>query len=176
MQAIISGAVGGAAGMVLGAFLAPFQSNIATMETDNMPIKDQFRYGMREIGAQSRSWGKNLLVIGAVFSCSECFVEKARGRTDRWNPIYGGCITGAALAASGAPSPPPLCALIPASCQLHALTRCLQNVSHRSRTAGDGHRLRWLRSLLGCHRRNGLRPLRRLTGANSSRAIAHTAL
>jgi len=103
MQAIISGAVGGAAGMVLGAFLAPFQSNIATMETDNMPIKDQFRYGMREIGAQSRSWGKNLLVIGAVFSCSECFVEKARGRTDRWNPIYGGCITGAALAASAGP-------------------------------------------------------------------------
>ena len=42
-------------------------------------------------------------VIGAVFSCTECFVEKARGRTDRWNPVVGGCITGAVLAHGSGP-------------------------------------------------------------------------
>ena len=70
MQAIISGVVGGGAGMVLGAILAPFNSNISSMETDNLPMKEQFRRGLREMGSQSKSWGKNLMVIGAVFSCS----------------------------------------------------------------------------------------------------------
>ena len=103
MQAIISGVVGGGAGLVFGAILAPFQSNIAQMESENLPMREQFRRGMKEMGSQSRSWGRNFMVIGGVFSCSECFVEKTRGRHDRWNPIYGGCITGAALAANAGP-------------------------------------------------------------------------
>jgi import inner membrane translocase subunit TIM22 len=101
MQAIISGVVGGGAGLVLGAILAPFNSNVSSMEVDNLPMREQFRRGFKEMGTQSRSWGKNLMVIGAVFSCSECFVEKTRARTDRWNPIFGGCITGGVLAANG---------------------------------------------------------------------------
>ena len=100
VQAIISGAAGGVAGLVLGAVLTPFNSSLA-METENLPLKDQFKRGFQEMGSQSRSWGKSLMVIGAVFSCSECFVEKTRGRTDRWNAIYGGCITGGALAVQG---------------------------------------------------------------------------
>ena len=103
MQAIIAGVVGGGAGLVLGAVLAPFNSNVANMEVDGLPMREQFRRGFREIGTQSRSWGKNLMVIGAVFSCSECFVEKTRARTDRWNPIFGGCITGGVLAANAGP-------------------------------------------------------------------------
>ena len=106
MQAIISGGVGGLAGMVLGAVLAPFQSNMATIEQQDLPMKEQFRRGFKEMGVQSRSWGKNLALIGAVFSCTECFVEKSRGRHDRWNPILGGCATGAILAANGAPRAP----------------------------------------------------------------------
>ena len=104
MQAIISGAVGGVAGMALGAVLAPFNSSMG-VETENLPMKEQFRRGFREMGTQSRSWGKNLMVIGAVFQCSECFVEKTRGTTDKWNPVAGGCITGGALAVSGACTP-----------------------------------------------------------------------
>lgn len=104
IQAILAGAVGGVAGLALGAVLAPFNnSTMANMETENLPMRDQFRRGMKEVGTQSKSWGKNLMVIGAVFSVSECFVEKTRGRKDRWNPIMGGCITGGALAASAGP-------------------------------------------------------------------------
>mmetsp|Transcript_16526 Transcript_16526/g.35426 ORF Transcript_16526/g.35426 Transcript_16526/m.35426 type:complete len:93 (+) Transcript_16526:1-279(+) len=66
-------------------------------------MKEQMRRGMKEVGTQSRSWGKNLLVIGAVFSCTECFVEKTRGRSDKWNAIGGGCLTGGILAASSGP-------------------------------------------------------------------------
>ena len=71
MQAIISGAVGGGAGLVLGAILAPFNSNVANMEVDNLPMREQFRRGFREMGNQSKSWGKNLMVIGACQS-GEC--------------------------------------------------------------------------------------------------------
>lgn len=87
--------------MALGAVLAPFQSNMG-VETEHLPLKEQFRRGFREMGVQSRSWGRNLAVIGAVFQCSECFVEKTRGRHDRWNPVLGGCVTGGALAIQGA--------------------------------------------------------------------------
>ena len=103
MQAIQQGAAGGVLGMLLGAVLAPFSSNVTNLENTDLPMREQFRRGGREIAAQSRSWGKNLLVIGAVFSCSECFVEKTRGRHDRWNPIVGGCVTGGILAASAGP-------------------------------------------------------------------------
>ena len=102
VQALISGAAGGVLGLALGAVLTPFNSNLQ-LEADNLPLRQQFRKGFKEMGSQSRSWGKNLMVIGAVFSCSECFVEKTRGRTDRWNSIYGGCITGGALAAQAGP-------------------------------------------------------------------------
>eukprot|EP00308_Calcidiscus_leptoporus_P022646 CAMPEP_0119377806 /NCGR_PEP_ID=MMETSP1334-20130426/46745_1 /TAXON_ID=127549 /ORGANISM="Calcidiscus leptoporus, Strain RCC1130" /LENGTH=164 /DNA_ID=CAMNT_0007396833 /DNA_START=11 /DNA_END=505 /DNA_ORIENTATION=+ len=103
MQAIIAGLVGGGAGMVLGAVLTPFNSSIQQLETQDLPLKEQLRRGAKEVGVQSRSWGKNLMVIGAVFSCTECFVEKARGRSDRWNAIGGGCITGGVLAAGAGP-------------------------------------------------------------------------
>ncbi|KAL3923752.1 MAG: hypothetical protein SGPRY_004125, partial [Prymnesium sp.] len=85
------------AGLVLGAVLAPFNSSLGA-ESEHLPIREQAKRGLREMGVQSRSWGKNLAVIGAVFQCSECFVEKTRGRSDRWNAVGGGCLTGGALA------------------------------------------------------------------------------
>ena len=104
MTALMSGVVGGGCGLVLGAVLVPFGSALQTEEFNNLPLKQQFRRGMQEVGSSSRSWGKNLAVIGAVFSCTECFVEKARGRSDKWNPVAGGCITGAVLAHSSGPA------------------------------------------------------------------------
>ena len=41
--------------------------------------------------------------LARYFSTTECFVEKARGRTDKWNQIGGGCLTGAILAYGSGP-------------------------------------------------------------------------
>jgi len=103
MQSIIAGMAGGVLGLGLGVILAPFQSNVQSMEASDLPMREQMRRGAREMASQSRSWGKNLMTIGAVFSVSECIVEKSRGRKDRWNPILGGCVCGAVLAAPGGP-------------------------------------------------------------------------
>ena len=103
MNALISGAAGGVMGLALGAVLFPFSNSQQAVETENLPMREQVRRGMKEMGSQSKSWGKNLMVLGAVFSCSECFVEKSRGRSDRWNAVYGGCITGAVLARDAGP-------------------------------------------------------------------------
>ena len=80
-QMVVSGAVSGLAGIVLGAVLAPFNSSMQA-QIEHLPLRQQFVRGGQEIAAQSKSWGKNLAVIGAVFSTTECFVEK-RARPHR---------------------------------------------------------------------------------------------
>ena len=106
MQAIIAGVVGGGAGMVLGAVLAPFNSSVTNLENTDLPLREQFRRGGREIAAQSRSWGKNLLVIGAAWLLAFPFVIfTAQGVPLIWRERYvaGGCafLQCTALAALG---------------------------------------------------------------------------
>ena len=151
MQAIISGGAGGVLGLGLGAILMPFNSSVTQMETQNVPLREQFRRGFKEMGAQSRSWGKNLMVIGAVFSCSECFLEKTRGRTDRWNSIGGGCIAGGVLGAPGA------CRSRSSRAASPALTRAY---SARSWTASGRDGVCRLCRVQRCARCDGIRPLR----------------
>lgn len=151
MNAMMSGAAGGAMGLVLGAVLMPFSASAQMDAEANKPLRQQIRTGVREMGVQSKSWGKSLMMIGAIFSCTECFVEKARGRHDRWNAVGGGCITGGILAANGAR--PASHASPPGRSVAADLLRC----AARSRAAGDGDRLRGLRRLLLCDRRARLR-------------------
>lgn len=48
-------------------------------------------------------YGKSFAVVGFLFAGSECVIEKARGRTDIWNGLAGGCAAGAMLAYKGGP-------------------------------------------------------------------------
>lgn len=50
-----------------------------------------------------RSYAKGFGAMGALFAGSECVIEKARAKHDRWNSIYAGCTAGAVLAHSGGP-------------------------------------------------------------------------
>ena len=139
--------------MALGAILVPFSQTLQTEEFNNLPMRQQVRRGFQEVGSSSRSWGKNLAVIGAVFSCTECFVEKTRGRTDRWNPVFGGCITGGVLAVRAAPtretaSRPSPHAPAKISARAPSLTAACSRALLRTRRQALGHRA-WRLAALG---------------------------
>lgn len=50
-----------------------------------------------------RSYAKGFGMMGALFSGSECVIEKFRAKHDMYNSIYAGCSAGAILAHSGGP-------------------------------------------------------------------------
>ena len=52
------------------------------------------------IRASFLKW-KGFAATGALFVASECAVEKARGKSDIYNAVVGGCVAGAALSAGG---------------------------------------------------------------------------
>ena len=70
-------------GGLLGAALGPV---FYAFETSNpayadLPLRQQLRIAGRDIAARSRTWGRNFGVLGGLFSVSECFVAKVRGRS-----------------------------------------------------------------------------------------------
>ena len=69
----------------------------------DLPIRQQLRLGLRDMGRQSFSSAKNFGLIGAVFSGTECCIEGLRAKNDLWNGVLGGCVTGGALAAKAGP-------------------------------------------------------------------------
>jgi mitochondrial import inner membrane translocase subunit TIM22 len=69
----------------------------------DLPIRQQLKHGLRDMGRQSFSSAKNFGLIGAIFSGTECCIEGLRAKNDLWNGVAGGCITGGALAAKAGP-------------------------------------------------------------------------
>jgi import inner membrane translocase subunit TIM22 len=50
------------------------------------------------------SSGKNFMIVGALFTLSECALEKLRGKKDMKNAIMSGFMTGALLSARAGPT------------------------------------------------------------------------
>mmetsp|Transcript_20687 Transcript_20687/g.25602 ORF Transcript_20687/g.25602 Transcript_20687/m.25602 type:complete len:229 (-) Transcript_20687:126-812(-) len=96
---------GGVMGLVMGVFLGamsdmtPPVTVINGKEVPQAPLKEQMRTTMRATADKSLYWCRNFAFITGVFSGSECLVEKFRGKTDVWNPVVSGCVTGAMMQA-----------------------------------------------------------------------------
>eukprot|EP01129_Flabellula_baltica_P007864 TRINITY_DN3084_c0_g1_i1.p1 TRINITY_DN3084_c0_g1~~TRINITY_DN3084_c0_g1_i1.p1 ORF type:complete len:116 (-),score=22.55 TRINITY_DN3084_c0_g1_i1:18-365(-) len=81
----------------------------SAMETnwENMPKQwsktKKFKESLRQTGRAGWQSGKGFAVWGAVWSGTECAVEKARGKTDLGNSLIAGCITGIVLTARAGP-------------------------------------------------------------------------
>jgi len=72
-------------------------------EIASLPIRQQLRQGLREMGRASYSSAKNFGMVGAIFSGTECCIEGFRAKNDLYNGVAAGCITGGALAAKAGP-------------------------------------------------------------------------
>lgn len=61
-------------------------------------IREQsIREVMRDLRKRGHSYGKNFAIVGAMFACTDCAVETARGKSDHLNGIMSGCITGGVI-------------------------------------------------------------------------------
>ena len=46
-----------------------------------LPMKEQLRRGLKDMGSRSFSSAKNFALVGAIFSGTECCIEGVRGGT-----------------------------------------------------------------------------------------------
>lgn len=68
-----------------------------------LPLRQQLRAGLKDMGQRSFSSAKNFGKVGAIFSGTECCIEGFRAKNDLANGVMAGCITGGVLAASAGP-------------------------------------------------------------------------
>lgn len=101
----------GGAGFALGGAFGLFMSSMAYdtplspqgQEMSKLPVKEQLRRGLKDMGSRSYSSAKNFMIIGAAYSGTECAVESLRAKNDLTNSVVAGCITGGALAYKAGP-------------------------------------------------------------------------
>ena len=109
-KTIISGVLGAGMGGLFGVL---FSSNPGDLS--HIPVPDaqgkypaapkfNWKQHAQQTWKGAKFYGKSFGMVGAIFAGSECVVEKARGKTDVWNGVLGGCATGAGLAYKGGAS------------------------------------------------------------------------
>ncbi|CDI75559.1 mitochondrial import inner membrane translocase subunit Tim17 domain-contraining protein, putative [Eimeria praecox] len=100
LRAAATSVGGGLLGIVLGAFFFTMKP----VDVDNsLGLRAQLRQQYKSFIPEVTATAKNFAKIGGLYSLAECIVDKARATHDLRGAIYGGCLTGAALAVRGGP-------------------------------------------------------------------------
>lgn len=94
----LSATAGSVLGLGFGLFFGGYANAVDKAVELQGPTSAKLRVGFREAGIAMRSYAKHFAIFGAVFSTSECTVEKVRARHDLYNSVIAGCATGAILA------------------------------------------------------------------------------
>lgn len=81
----------------------PLATSPAAQAVKELPIAQQLKIGLKDMGSRSFSSAKNFGKVGAIFSGTECCIEGFRAKNDLTNGILAGCITGGVLAAPAGP-------------------------------------------------------------------------
>ncbi|RYP60699.1 hypothetical protein DL769_008003 [Monosporascus sp. CRB-8-3] len=116
-KSVVSGVMGFGMGGLFGMFMAsmsydtPFHgaagapgSAGAANSIASLPMRQQLRLGLKDMGARSWSTARNFGMVGLMFSGIECGIEGFRARNDLANGVAAGCLTGGILARSGGPT------------------------------------------------------------------------
>ena len=108
---VMSGVMGFALGGAFGLFMSsmrydtPLSTTLPGTSTviADLPIRQQLKHGLKDMGKASLSSAKNFGMIGTMFTGTECAIEGLRAKNDLWNGVAGGCITGGVLAMKAGP-------------------------------------------------------------------------
>ena len=106
-KSILSGGAGFALGGAFGLFMSSMSYDTSmsaqSQALANLPWPQQLRAGLKDMGSRSFSSAKNFMMIGAMYSGTECCIEGLRAKNDLTNSVAAGCITGGALAYKAGP-------------------------------------------------------------------------
>lgn len=115
-KTVIATIGGGVLGVASGIFLTALEAGGGPSMYNNMPgqpdlvknpPKSKVLHALKQTGAQmwdrSRFYTKSFALVGGIYSTFDCAVEKYRGKHDRLNSLYAGCMSGGVLAYSTGP-------------------------------------------------------------------------
>jgi import inner membrane translocase subunit TIM22 len=83
-------------GMLFGALDTP-------LHAETMTARQQFVHAARTMGSRSMHMAKTFAIMGAIFSGTECLIEKARAKHDAVNTATAGCVTGGSMSVRAGP-------------------------------------------------------------------------
>ncbi|KAK5193959.1 Mitochondrial import inner membrane translocase subunit tim22 [Exophiala xenobiotica] len=106
-KSIMAGAMGGVLGGAFGLFMSSMAYDTPLspqgQQITSLPVREQLKRGLKDMGAKSWSSAKNFAMIGSIYSGVECTIEGFRAKSDLKNSALAGCITGAGLAYKAGP-------------------------------------------------------------------------
>eukprot|EP00949_MAST-11_sp_MAST-11-sp1_P004309 g4309.t1 len=105
MTTPIGMAMGGVVGVLIGSWesMSPPILLPGVPAPPSKPVRHEFRISGRVTMRKMANWGKNFGVVTAVFSTTECAMQKLRGKKDLYNSVIAGGLTGAMLAIKQGP-------------------------------------------------------------------------
>jgi import inner membrane translocase subunit TIM22 len=110
-KTVISIVGGGVLGLGMGVFFTALEAGGGPNTIPPAPLKNPSKYQavniLRQTGIQmadrSRFYSKSFAIVGGIYSTFDCAVEKYRGKHDRLNSLYAGCMSGGVLAYNTGP-------------------------------------------------------------------------
>ncbi|KAM0601550.1 hypothetical protein ACHAP1_008588 [Verticillium nonalfalfae] len=108
----MSGVMGFGMGGLFGMFMAsmsydtPFHTATPggpQTPVSSLPMKQQLRVGLKDMGQRSYSTARSFGKVGALFAGIECGIEGLRAKNDLTNGVAAGCVTGGILARNAGP-------------------------------------------------------------------------
>ncbi|RJE25991.1 hypothetical protein PHISCL_01676 [Aspergillus sclerotialis] len=106
-KTVMSGVAGFGMGAIFGLFMSSMSYDSPmtpqNQQIADLPLRQQVRYGLKDMGSRSLSAGKNFGIVGALFAGIECCIEGFRAKNDLKNIAAAGCLSGGILGARAGP-------------------------------------------------------------------------